>query len=1266
MAGGIELASAYVTIIPSLKGASKTIAAQLGGIDVSKAGSSLGKALGSSMSKALGTGGLDKMYASVSKAKSGIERALREQEDAAKKAEVAQKRLAEATARYGEDSSQAMDAARRLASAQRDAASADARAEGAVESLRTAQRQLTAAMEAAGTAATNQSSRLSRLASAADSAGDRLQSAGAKMREVGGGFEGLSDIASVGDRLTQSVTMPLLAAGGAAGAFAIKTAASAETAQVSFTTMLGSEEAALDMMGELADFAARTPFELSGLQTAARQLLAYRFEAEEVIPTLTAVGDATAALGTGQEGINAVTRALGQMQTRGKVSAEEMLQLTEAGIPAWEYLAEAIGTDTAGAMEAVTEGTVSASEGIQAVVNGMENDFGGMMEEQSRTVEGLMSNLSDAIQQPLMELRNSDAYDSFADSLERVVDASGPFVESLLPHMESGLEGAAGVLDSAADAMEAFADMSEEGQSEILGMVGAVAALGPALSVGGRALSVLGSGVSLLGRGAKGIGALAGKLASIGSSSSKGATGMQSMATATAEAATATGSLNPLLGRLGVASGVALAGYGLLTAAISDVAGLDEANAAFSRTNDLLGGFGAAVASAEPYSIDLQNTLSEAGNSLADLESQVQTSAANISAALKQSLQETGTVTPEATEEYGEQIQIMLKAAEESANTYAKSIENVSQRVGQAQHQMGGEELAQYSADVQSAYSQAKDACESNLNTMLTSIEQYHSAKGTLDSKAYEQDVQRAKDAYARQSEAIDEAYSEQLQLTGDYAKQLSSEQSDLWADLADQADELGDSWHRFWQDTSGIAASLDEGQFKKIAAQMTDGYTAAWMAAQVATVEGGGQLDAAARQNAENFLRVFDGLPPQLQDEGTESMRSLAESIEASGVELGDVANMSGQQIVDALREKLGIAELSAQDTAANIGNAIASMSNGQVWDAMETIGFDMGQLTQAMSNAGITAQQLNEIGSANFTALAANCGGSLSTLIFMLQNYNGQPIYDKNGNITANPAQLIDAQGRIYVWNGSQLKTQSGQAVVAYSSLELANGEVLKWNSQGLPTINGQALADSQQVELANGDMATWNGTNLVTQDGTVIIDEAQLTDCLGNMVEYNGTSLKPIHGNVYCDYSQLTSALGSVDALLAKDGSSATIVVETVNRTVNETVNKTSNHAAGGFRRHAAGGIALARHAAGGIATQAVPLDIVGEAGAEAIVPLTNKRYAKPFVAMIADGVAERGAGRGDVYQTFVFNQPVQSPVEIARTMRLEQRYGLAASR
>src|SRR5690606_13456930 len=138
-----------------------------------------------------------------------------------------------------------------------------------------------------------------------------------------------------------------------------------EQARIGFTTMLGSAERADAFLRDVADFAARTPFEFPELLDAAKRMLGYGFAAEDVLPIMEAVGDASAGLGMGAAGIDRIILALGQMRAKGKLSAEEMLQLTEAGIPAWEILAEAMNTTTAEIMKMQQKGLIPADRAIQ-------------------------------------------------------------------------------------------------------------------------------------------------------------------------------------------------------------------------------------------------------------------------------------------------------------------------------------------------------------------------------------------------------------------------------------------------------------------------------------------------------------------------------------------------------------------------------------------------------------------------------------------------------------------------------------------------------------------------------------------------------------------------------------------------------------------------------------------------------------------------------------------------------------------------------------
>lgn len=186
------------------------------------------------------------------------------------------------------------------------------------------------------------------------------------------------------------------------GAASVKAAADMEQTRKAFTTLLKDATLAKDFLAELETFAANTPFELPGLLQASKKMLAFGFTAQQVIPVLTAVGDSAAALGMGQDGIDRLTIAIGQMQAKGKVSAEEMLQLAEAGVPAWQMLADAMGTSIPQAMKMAEKGTIDSATGIQAIISGMNSKFGGMLQEQSSTINGMLSNIQDSIGQTMV------------------------------------------------------------------------------------------------------------------------------------------------------------------------------------------------------------------------------------------------------------------------------------------------------------------------------------------------------------------------------------------------------------------------------------------------------------------------------------------------------------------------------------------------------------------------------------------------------------------------------------------------------------------------------------------------------------------------------------------------------------------------------------------------------------------------------------------------------------------------------------------------
>lgn len=214
---------------------------------------------------------------------------------------------------------------------------------------------------------------------------------------------------------------------GALGVKAVQAAGNFQQVQAAMTNMLGSAERAKNLLGQLQDFAAKTPFEFNDVAAASQKFLAFGFTAEQIIPTLKAVGDAAAGVGLGKEGIDRITLALGQMAAKSKVQSDEMLQLTEAGIPAWQMLADKIGTSVPQAMDMVSKGAVDAQTGLQALVGGMEEKFGGMMDQQAQTITGTWSNMMDGLSQSAIAvgqqisdaLNLPDLLSSLGDSLQQ-------------------------------------------------------------------------------------------------------------------------------------------------------------------------------------------------------------------------------------------------------------------------------------------------------------------------------------------------------------------------------------------------------------------------------------------------------------------------------------------------------------------------------------------------------------------------------------------------------------------------------------------------------------------------------------------------------------------------------------------------------------------------------------------------------------------------------------------------------------------------------
>ncbi len=213
---------------------------------------------------------------------------------------------------------------------------------------------------------------------------------------------------------------------GAAGVFGgivspMDTAGDFEQTQIAFSTMLKDAERAKDFLAEASDFANNTPFEFPDLIDSSKLLLAFGFDPDSIFSVLTTIGDTSSGLGAGAQGIDRITRALGQIQAKGRVLTEELMQLQELGIPVNQILQEELGLTQEQVANIGDEG-IRAEDAISGLLRGMDKRYGGMMENQSKTAKGLMSTISDTLQNTFLRRWGTGLWEGFKPGLERITE----------------------------------------------------------------------------------------------------------------------------------------------------------------------------------------------------------------------------------------------------------------------------------------------------------------------------------------------------------------------------------------------------------------------------------------------------------------------------------------------------------------------------------------------------------------------------------------------------------------------------------------------------------------------------------------------------------------------------------------------------------------------------------------------------------------------------------------------------------------------------
>lgn len=211
----------------------------------------------------------------------------------------------------------------------------------------------------------------------------------------GGGIGGLQ--AGLAGLSGEAAGMAKLAGGIGAVAIAVgkttSAAADLETLRLQLQAVFGDGQQALDMMQQ---FAAVTPFSLNEVAQAARSLGLAGVDLQQIPDWLTAIGDAASLTST--QDLQAITFIFTQMINKGQIMAEEIQQLAEQGVPAWQALADSQGKSVEQVQKMVTAGKLGA-DAVQGFVAEFATMFPTAMADQADTFNGKMSTLGDTMNQ---------------------------------------------------------------------------------------------------------------------------------------------------------------------------------------------------------------------------------------------------------------------------------------------------------------------------------------------------------------------------------------------------------------------------------------------------------------------------------------------------------------------------------------------------------------------------------------------------------------------------------------------------------------------------------------------------------------------------------------------------------------------------------------------------------------------------------------------------------------------------------------------------
>lgn len=218
------------------------------------------------------------------------------------------------------------------------------------------------------------------------------------------------------------------------GKSALKSQADLELAVAKMTTLLGSAQDAQMMMKDIVKMADVTPYNSNDLIQAATTLKTFGVSARDILPTLTALGNAA---GGSAENLAGVARALGQTKAQGKMMTQDLYQFVNAGVPLLELLSETLGKNTADIKKMIEAGKIGfpqVQDALQKFYTGT-GKYANLMERAAKTLPGMYSTMQDALMSfgRAIVTGLEPQIKSFLSTVTKLFSSLAKFIEDLSP-----------------------------------------------------------------------------------------------------------------------------------------------------------------------------------------------------------------------------------------------------------------------------------------------------------------------------------------------------------------------------------------------------------------------------------------------------------------------------------------------------------------------------------------------------------------------------------------------------------------------------------------------------------------------------------------------------------------------------------------------------------------------------------------------------------------------------------------------------------------